>query len=269
MHGAGNDFVLIDLRQQNFTLDARRAALIADRKRGIGCDQILVLKDARNAENTARYEIWNADGSLAGQCGNGARCIGLYLSRQGKLVNSDFSLESPSGTISLRISGDGEFEVDMGVPEFESSKVPLTLSALNGMVQIESPWGILELAAVSMGNPHALMLCEELEDSEIAQIGPFVSAHPGFPEGCNVGFAKILDRGKIQLRVYERGVGETLACGSGACAAVAILKQRGLVDSVVDVILTGGHLVIKWPGSGQSLHMKGPAKYVFKGKVNG
>lgn len=269
MHGAGNDFVLLDLRQQEFTLESSLAAWIADRKRGIGCDQILVLKDAQNSEHAARFEIWNADGSLAGQCGNGARCIGLYLSMQCDLEKRRFSLESPSGAISLEACADGEFEVNMGVPDFDSGKVPVTLSARDGLYQIDSPWGVLEAGAVSMGNPHALMLHEACDDRNIALKGPYVSTHPGFPQGCNVGFVQIEDRGEIRLRVHERGVGETLACGSGACAAVAILRQRGLVDETVQVILPGGHLVIKWPGSGHSLSMKGPAKHVFTGTVNG
>jgi len=270
MHGAGNDFVLLDLRRNDMTLDARRAAFIADRHRGMGCDQILVLRQARSDENAARYEIWNADGSPAGQCGNGARCIGLYLRMQGDLDNSSFGLESPSGTVWLKNCDDGEFEVEMGVPDFDPGRIPVMLpGGGDGLYQLESPWGEMELGAVSMGNPHALIVCESFETCGIEQKGPYVSTHPAFPLGCNVGFAIIENRGKIRLRVFERGAGETLACGSGACAAVAILKQRSLVSGFVDVMLTGGHLVIKWPGSGQPISMKGPAEYVFSGTVNG
>ena len=157
----------------------------------------------------------------------------------------------------------------MGVPEFEPARVPLTLEPRNGLYRMDSPWGELELGAVSMGNPHALAMTESIDDVNIPAIGAFISTHEAFPEGCNAGFAQRINRHEIRLRVVERGAGETLACGSGACAAVAILKQRGLVDEQVDVFLPGGHLVIKWCGNGQPIKMKGPAEHVFKGSLNG
>jgi diaminopimelate epimerase len=269
MHGAGNDFVLLDLRHQDFELNPRRAAMIADRHRGIGCDQILVLRAAQDTANAARYEIWNSDGSRAGQCGNGARCIGLFLRINDGVGDEAFSLESPSGRIGLKSCDDGEFEVEMGVPDFEPSAVPIRLTPQDDLYHLASPWGRLEIGAVSMGNPHALMLANEITDEEIPEVGAFVGSHEAFPEGCNVGIAQIENRTKIHLRVIERGAGETLACGSGACAAVAILRRSDRVDDVVDVLLPGGHLVIKWPGDWQQLNMKGPADYVFKGKLNG
>ena len=269
MHGAGNDFVLFDLRDQDFKLDSQRAGMIADRRLGIGCDQILVLRQARKAKNTARYEIWNSDGSPAGQCGNGARCIGLYLRIRGDIADEDFELESPSGTIRLRSCDDGEFEVEMGVPKFATASVPTTLKPDSGIYPLDSPWGRLELGVASMGNPHALMVVDDISDSTIPAKGAFISTHKAFPEGCNAGFAEVQNRRKIRLRVYERGAGETLACGSGACAAMAILRRSKLLDGVVDVLLPGGLLVIKWPGGQQQLTMRGPADYVFKGKLNG
>ena len=269
MHGAGNDFVLLDLRHQNFELNAQHAAMMADRHRGIGCDQILVLKEAQDAENAARYEIWNSDGSRAGQCGNGARCIALYLRINDGIGDGVFSLESPSGRIRLKSCEDGEFEVEMGVPDFEPASLPLKLSPQDGLYHLPSPWGRLEIGAVSMGNPHALMLTNEITGQEILEKAVFVGSHEAFPEGCNVGIAQIEDRARIHLRVIERGAGETLACGSGACAAVAILRRSDRVDDVVNVLLPGGHLVIKWPGDWHQLKMKGPADYVFKGKLNG
>lgn len=269
MHGAGNDFVLLDLREQDYPLDAKRTGLISDRHQGVGCDQILVLRKPAQPENIARYEIWNADGSQAFQCGNGARCIGLYLELHGDIGSASFTLESPSGTIILHQSADGQFEINMGVPDFKPEKVPLDLVPDGGRYSLESPWGPLEFGAVSMGNPHALMLVDDIADIRIPEIGAFISTHDSFPQGCNVGFAQIENRGKIQLRVYERGAGETLACGSGACAAMAILNQSGRVDDVVDVLLPGGHLVIKWPGGRQPIKMKGPAEYVFRGTLNG
>jgi diaminopimelate epimerase len=270
MHGAGNDFVLLDLREQDYLLDPKRAGLISDRHRGVGCDQILVLRKPLRQENVARYEIWNSDGSQALQCGNGARCIGLYLELNGDIDVESFSLESPSGKIVMEQCADGQFEVNMGVPDFEPARVPLNLVTDNGRYRLDSPWGQLEFGAVSMGNPHALVLVDDIADIRIQDIGAFVSTHESFPEGCNVGFAQVENRGKIQLRVYERGAGETLACGSGACAAVAILKQSGRLDDVVDVLLTGGHLVIQWSGrNNQPIRMKGPAEHVFRGTLNG
>jgi diaminopimelate epimerase len=180
-----------------------------------------------------------------------------------------FSLESPSGTIRLKSCLDGEFEVEMGVPDFEPASLPLILSPQDDLYHLASPWGRLEFGAVSMGNPHALMLTRDISDQEIPEKGAFLGTHEVFPEGCNAGIAQIENRTRIHLRVIERGVGETQACGSGACAAVAILRRSGRVDDVVDVLLPGGHLVIKWPGDWQQLKMKGPADYVFKGNLNG
>jgi diaminopimelate epimerase len=269
MQGAGNDFVLLDLREQDYPLDPERAGLISDRHRGVGCDQILVVRKPARPENVACYEIWNSDGSQALQCGNGARCIGLYLELNGEIDGEPFTLESPSGKILMQKCADGQFEVDMGVPDFEPARIPLELVPDDGKYRLESPWGQLEFGAVSMGNPHALVLVDDITDIRIQDIGAFISARELFPEGCNVGFAQVENRGKIQLRVYERGAGETLACGSGACAAVALLRQSGRVDDVVDVFLPGGHLVIKWPGNHQPVKMKGPAEHVFRGTLNG
>jgi diaminopimelate epimerase len=270
MHGAGNDFVLLDLREQDHPLDPKLAGLISDRHRGVGCDQILVLRKPAQPENVACYEIWNSDGSRALQCGNGARCIGLYLELNGDIDGEPFTLESPSGNIAIQQCADGQFEVNMGVPDFEPAKIPLSLVPDDGKYRLESPRGQLEFGAVSMGNPHALVLVDDIADIHIQGIGAFVSTHELFPEGCNAGFAQVENRGKIQLRVYERGAGETLACGSGACAAVAILRQSGRVDDVVDVLLPGGHLVIKWSGrNNQPVRMKGPAEHVFSGTLNG
>jgi diaminopimelate epimerase len=267
MHGAGNDFVLLDLRHQNFELDSRSAAFIANRRTGIGCDQILVLREALAPENSARYEIWNSDGSPAGQCGNGARCIGHYLGMNDDIRDRAFTLESPSGVVGMKACSDGEFVVEMGVPDFEPARVPISLSPDRGKYTLDSPWGLLEIGAASMGNPHALLLTNDIGDCVIEGKGAFISSHEAFPEGCNAGIAQIENRGRIRLRVYERGAGETLACGSGACAAVAILRRWNRVDKEVDVLLPGGHLVIMWPGNGQTLKMKGPAEYVFKGTI--
>ena len=268
MHGAGNDFVLIDARTEPFTLDAARAAFIADRHRGIGCDQILVLREAGRDGCLLRYEIWNADGSPAAQCGNGARCLGLYLERNGETGDAPFTVESPSGPVTLTRCDDGEYEVGMGVPDFNAPSVSPDLPAQDEYYRLASPWGALHLGTVSMGNPHALLMTTDIDDRAIPEMGAFISTHQSFPQGCNASFAHIVSPEIIQLRVIERGAGETLACGSGACAAVAILRRSGRVRDTVDVQLPGGRLVIKWRGNNEPLTMKGPAAHVFRGIMN-
>jgi diaminopimelate epimerase len=268
MHGAGNDFVLIDARDRDFIVNPELASRLSDRQRGIGCDQILVLRNATLPQDVARYEIWNSDGSPASQCGNGARCIGLYLEMNKETGNTPFSVESPAGQVTMQRSIDNEFEVEMGVPSFEAETIPVCLQAVDGLYQLDSPWGVLEFGAASMGNPHVLLLTRNIDNPEIPAIGAFVSKHEAFPDGCNVGFAQLAGPGKIHLRVVERGTGETLACGSGACAAVAILRRSGRVGDEVDVFLPGGHLVIKWCGNQEPIVMKGPAEHVFRGTLN-
>jgi diaminopimelate epimerase len=268
MHGAGNDFVLIDARAPGRAFDPGQAAVIADRHRGVGCDQILVLRPPALEDCLLRYEIWNADGSPAGQCGNGARCVGLFLALAGETGEEPFRLESPSGPVTLQRCADGEYRVGMGVPEFSPEKVPHRLAESDNNFRIESPWGALEVGAVSMGNPHALLRVDDIEHPDIPEMGAWISTHQDFPEGCNAGFAQVLAPDRIRLRVVERGAGETLACGSGACAAVAILQTDGAVSERVRVDLPGGRLVIEWPGTGRPMTMKGPAEHVFRGTMN-
>jgi diaminopimelate epimerase len=268
MHGAGNDFVLIDARGSDYQLEAGAAARIADRHTGIGCDQVLILREPGSPDNDAAYEIRNADGSRAAQCGNGARCIALYLRMQDHPNASTLRVESPSGPVTLQACDDGEFEVGMGVPRFSPAAVPLNLEARNGWYRLDSPWGLLEFGAASMGNPHALLLTENIRAPEIPELGAYLGRHEAFPEGCNVGFAQLDGSDRIRLRVIERGVGETLACGSGACAAMAILHRARRVGDAVDVVLPGGRLVIKWRGNNRALTMKGPAVHVFRGTMD-
>jgi diaminopimelate epimerase len=271
MHGAGNDFVLLDWRgpgqSPDRQLDAGLAALLADRRRGIGCDQILILRPASEPACLAAYEIRNSDGSPAGQCGNGARCIALYLWMSGARERQ-FTLQSPAGRIVVSRHSDGEFELNMGEPRFAADEVPILGTAIHGEYQLDSPFGQLRFGAASMGNPHALLQVENTETAEVAAIGGWLGTHSLFPEGCNIGFAQILDRSSIRLRVFERGAGETLACGSGACAAVAILHRAGKVDDSVRVFLPGGALVIQWAANGQGILMKGPAKHVYSGSIS-
>jgi diaminopimelate epimerase len=268
MHGAGNDFVLIDARVQRFDATTDRVRQIADRHLGIGCDQLLVLREAEDPRRVLRYEIWNADGTPAGQCGNGARCIGLYLEMSGSVADEAFTLESPAGTVEMRRCADGQYEVDMGEPRFGAREVPIAATPQDGRYRLESPWGPLEFGAASMGNPHALVVVDDIRQPDIGAMGAFLSTHAVFPDGCNAGFARLEGPERIRLRVIERGAGETLACGSGACAAMAILRRSGQVADVVEVLLPGGRLVIKWPGPGASLRMRGPARHVFRGTMN-
>ena len=260
----------MDLREQDYPLDPEACRTDLGSPSGCGLRPDTGSEEARHGrKNIACYEIWNSNGSQALQCGNGARCIGLYLQLSGDIDGESFTLESPSGKIMMQQCADGQFEVNMGVPDFDPAKIPVNLVPNDGNYRLESPWGPLEFGAVSMGNPHATLLIDDIADIRIQDIGAFISTHDLFPEGCNVGFAQVENRGKIQLRVFERGAGETLACGSGACAAVAILGQSGRVDDVVDVLLPGGHLMIKWPGNNQPIKMKGPAKHVFRGTLDG
>ena len=268
MHGAGNDFVLLDLREQELDVDAAWASHLADRHRGIGCDQLLILRPPRQNGTQLRYEIRNADGSQAGQCGNGARCIALYLAMNGEADTGTVVLESPSGVVRIDRCADGEFEVDMGIPSFEPAKIPINLSPQGDGYGLDSPWGPLRFEAASMGNPHALLEVDDIDRADVATVGPFLSRHEVFSQGSNVGFVQVMDRSHIRLRVFERGAGETLACGSGACAAVAMLRLRNRLNDVVNVFLPGGHLVIKWPGTGNNISMKGPASHVFSGIVS-
>ena len=265
MHGAGNDFVLLDLRQQTFQINADTARQLAHRHTGIGCDQVLVLRNPLNDGQAASFEIWNSDGSQAEQCGNGVRCMGLYLHRQAEAATGHFLLGGPAGEVSVRCLDNGLVQVDMGKPAFGPENVPVSLQEVNGWYSLEIGRETHQIGAASMGNPHALMLLDDVENAEIGFLGAKISHHSAFPEGCNAGFAEILDPAHIRLRVFERGASETLACGSGACAAMCILRRAGLVNETVNVTQAGGILIIDWTGGENPVIMKGPATHVFEG----
>ena len=266
MHGAGNDFVVLDLRGGMAPPDAALCRALADRHTGVGCDQILTVEAARAPGAQARYRIWNADGSASQQCGNGARCVAAWLVRDG-LADAQFVLESPAGLHAVTRSGDG-FRVEMGVPEFRPARIPMAGVDEAATLYTLPVEGVGELAfgAVSMGNPHALIEVEDIDAAPVARIGRAVQTSPWFPESVNVGFAQVLADDHIRLRVFERGVGETLACGSGACAAVAVLARHGRTGRSVDVSLPGGRLRIDWPADDATLSMSGPAAFVFEGE---
>lgn len=268
MHGLGNDFILLDLRSQDFQLDADIVSRLAERHTGIGCDQLLVLRQPHDTSQLASFEVWNADGSRAEQCGNGARCLALYLQMHSPAPLGRFSLGGPAGVVHLECLPGGMVEVDMGRPIFEAAQIPVLLDDVDGWYTLEIDGRDYRLGAVSMGNPHALVMVDDLKQTDVAYLGAAISTHPAFPNGCNAGFVRPIDRENIHLRVFERGAGETLACGSGACAAVSILRKAGLVEKTVRVTQAGGELIMAWTGGEKPVIMKGPATHVFEGKLN-
>jgi diaminopimelate epimerase len=268
MHGAGNDFVVLDLRGGLLAPDAALAAQLADRHAGVGCDQILTIEAPRNPASVASYRIWNSDGSAAGQCGNGARCVAAWLVRDGAADPDAFQMESPAGVHQVRRTPAG-FAVAMGVPRWQPAQVPLAGfegEQLSYSVQVEG--APVVFGAVSMGNPHAVLQVADVATAPILTLGPALQAQAVFPASVNVGFAQVISRQRIALRVFERGVGETLACGSGACAAAAVLMRAGLVERSVAVALPGGTLQISWPDDSAEVVMSGPATFVFEGAWN-
>ncbi len=267
MHGNGNDFVLLDLREQSFDLGEERVRMIADRHRGVGFDQLLVLQPADSAGALARIEIWNSDGSRAEQCGNGMRCIGEYLRRRGDAGDQPFNVIGPVDTIRMTCVAPGQVSVDMGLPRFEPAQVPTSLSPADGEYHLQVDGSDHRFGAVSMGNPHAVFRVDHVATAPVALLGPAISHHPAFPEGCNVGFAEVVDEGRIRLRVFERGAAETAACGSGACAAVAVLQRAGQVGDTVEVVQSGGTLIIGRHADTGAIEMTGPAAYVFEGTI--
>ncbi|MGH8192141.1 MAG: diaminopimelate epimerase [Rhodanobacteraceae bacterium] len=266
MHGLGNDFVVLDTRGFPLRLETAQIRAMADRHTGIGFDQLLVIDSAGDWSCVAAYSIHNADGTPAEQCGNGARCIGAWLHRDGTLsVGADVRLESPVGPVGMRLIDASTVAVGIGEPEFEPARIPFDAPAAADHYALDLDGETIEVAAISMGNPHAVIEVRDVEDARIDRLGPRVTSHARFPQGANTGFAQVVDPHTIRLRVHERGAGWTLACGSGACAAVAALRRRGRVGDEVRVELPGGALTIAWPGPGHPLWMTGPAAFVFDG----
>lgn len=267
MHGIGNDFVVLDCRVQPFALDPGQIARIADRHTGVGFDQLLTIEPARDPSCLFYYGIYNADGSMSGQCGNGVRCVAAWLRRASVLGTGAARLESPSGPVAVELLADGRVRVDMGEPRFFPEQIPLTLPATDPYA-LDVGGERIEFGAVSMGNPHAVVEVADVVAAPLARIGAALSTNAHFPQSCNVGVVQIVDRAHVRLRVRERGVGETLACGTGACAAVAVLRRRAQIDATVAVDLPGGRLEIRWDGSGHTLWMTGPAAFVYEGDWN-
>lgn len=265
MHGIGNDFVLLDCRQHPRSLDTAAIRQLGDRHFGVGFDQLLTIESSEDEDCAFRYGIWNRDGSRSGQCGNGVRCVAAWLAREGSLEPGLVRLMSPSGPVRVEVLADARVRVDMGEPCFDPSTLPFDTAAECDRYRIDVPGRTLEIGAVSMGNPHAVIEVADVDTAEVTVIGPQVEHAHFFPRGCNVGFAQVLSRSAIALRVWERGAGETLGCGTGACAAMAVMHRRGQVAHEVEVRLPGGALMVQWQGAGHPLWMSGPATFVFEG----
>jgi len=268
MHGLGNDFVVFDAISQSVDLTPAQFQFIADRHFGIGCDQILLVERATRADADFRYRIFNADGGEVEQCGNGARCFVRFVHEKGLSPKAEIRVETAAGIIVPRLEPNGLVTVNMGVPRFEPAEIPFLAEkrALTYLLGLEGK--LAEVSVLSMGNPHAVQWVEDADSAPVAVEGPQIENHPSFPARVNAGFMQVLDRRHIKLRVHERGAGETLACGTGACAAVAAGIMRGLLDDEVRVTTRGGELTIRWEGEGRPVWMTGPAVTVFEGQIN-
>jgi len=266
MHGAGNDFVMLDLVTQRYQLKRRDVRRIADRHFGIGCDQLLTVEPPTRPDVDFRYRIYNADGDEVEQCGNGARCFARFV-RARKLTNKRvITAETAAGVLELRLRGNHEVEVAMGEPRFEPVDIPFAADARAESYTLAVQGETVEIGAVSMGNPHAILRVEDVDTADVAGLGPAIESHPDFPSRVNAGFMQVVSETEIRLRVFERGVGETLACGSGACAAVVYGINRGWLRGPVTVALPGGKLTIAWT-PGEPVLMTGPTATVFEGTI--
>ena len=269
MQGQGNDFVVFDGVRQQVELTAASVRAVADRHFGIGCDQVLVVERATDAANDFRYRIWNADGGEVEQCGNGARCFARFVLDQGLTAKREIRVETAGGPIVPLVEDDGEVSVDMGVPRFAPADIPFVDGTGAIVEPLDVDGAIVEISALSMGNPHAVQRVHDVDTAPVTTQGPLIERHPRFPARVNAGYMQIVDRATIRLRVFERGTGETLACGTGACAAVVAGRRLGLLDESVRVHTRGGALTICWAGEGSEVVMKGPARTVFEGEWRG
>ncbi|MBV8909142.1 MAG: diaminopimelate epimerase [Gammaproteobacteria bacterium] len=279
MHGVGNDFVIFDAPSGAWLPEPTRLRALADRRTGIGFDQALVLQPPHRPGTALFYRIFNADGGEVEQCGNGARCIAALLYRRGLVRDGEITLDSPSGQVRARIgaltaaAGTAEatatalVSVEMGVPDFDPAALPFVAAREAGGYALEVAGRMLEIGAVSVGNPHAVLTVPSTDSAPVGTLGPAIENHPRFPSRVNVGFLQIVTRNEVRLRVYERGAGETPGCGTGACAAVAVGRRRGLLDGEVRVLVRGGELRVNWAGPGESIWLTGPVEVSFEGHV--
>ena len=268
MHGAGNDFVVLDGVRQRIELTPEQLRFLADRHFGVGCDQILLVETSQIPDADFRYRIFNADGGEVEQCGNGARCFVRFVLDQGLTHKREIVVETRGGLISPRMEEDGRVTVNMGAPVFEAALIPFSGGSAAIIQPLEISGETVQITVLSMGNPHAVQVVADVERAPVATQGPLIERHPRFPQRVNAGFMQVVDRSHIRLRVYERGAGETLSCGTGACAAVVTGIRRGLLDGRVHVATRGGALDIAWAGDDAPVLMTGPAITVFEGEIN-
>ncbi len=267
MHGLGNDFVVIDAINQNINLTTEQIRFIADRNFGVGCDQLLLVENPTQANVDFRYRIFNADGGEVEQCGNGVRCFARFVHNQ-KLTSKDrIAVETNSGIVYPQVEASGLVTVDMGVPNFAPAVLPFTAEQQQTSYLLNVNNDELTIGAVSMGNPHAVCIVDDIDNGSVEKYGLAISTHQRFPQGVNAGFMQIINAGHIKLRVHERGSGETLACGTGACAAAVVGRLWQKLDDTVQVDLPGGSLTIRWQGEGEPVWMTGPATHVFEGSI--
>jgi diaminopimelate epimerase len=268
MHGLGNDFVMIDAIRQDVTLNAEQVRRLADRRFGVGCDQVLIVERSSRADIDFRYRIFNADGGEVEQCGNGARCFAQFVRDRGLTDKREIAVETLSGVIRPRLEADGQVTVNMGVPRFEPQEVPFVATARQRVYDLDLDGQTVPVTVLSMGNPHAVQQVVDVELAPVTTQGPKIEHHPRFPKRVNAGYLQVVDRRHARVRVWERGAGETLACGTGACAAVVTGRLRGELDDEVDVHVRGGTLKIVWQGEGEPVWMTGPAVRVFEGEID-
>lgn len=268
MHGAGNDFVMLDgISQKLPYLTAEKIRQIADRNFGVGCDQLLIVEPPKKPDADFRYRIFNQDGAEVENCGNGARCFALFVRQRGLTSKTTIRVETANGPLTLHIDDEDQVRVDMGLPILEPSKIPFIAESENSVYTITAGDRQFEISAISMGNPHSVALVDDTASFPIHTYGPLIEGHALFPNRVNAGFMQVISRSEVNLRVYERGVGETLACGTGACAAIVAGRLRNLLDEHVTIHLPGGTLSLSWAGEGEPIMMSGPATTVFQGQI--
>lgn len=268
MHGLGNDFMVVDCITQNIFFSPDLIRRLADRHTGVGFDQLLVVEAPYDPETDFHYRIFNADGSEVEQCGNGARCFARFVRMKGLTNKYSINVSTKKGKMVLKIEENDLITVNMGIPEFEPSKIPFKAKQPEKIYILRTDAHTLFCGAVSMGNPHVVTVVDDVDTADVDTLGPLLESHERFPERVNAGFMQVVNREEVRLRVYERGAGETQACGSGACGAVAVGITQGLLAENVKVSLPGGDLHISWQGPGKALYMTGPATHVFDGQLS-
>ena len=268
MQGLGNDFIVIDRISQQLDISAEQARRLANRKHGIGCDQILMVEKPHQTGVDFNYRIFNADGGEVEQCGNGARCFAVFVRDSGLTDKTSIRVQTKNSMMTLNVGPDNEVTVDMGVPEFKPENIPFMANEESDSYKLDVDGSSLKIAALAIGNPHAVQIVDDVDAAPVGELGPLIEGHTRFPNRVNAGFVQIIDKTQIKVRVYERGVGETLACGSGACAAMVAGRLWGLLNEKVDVILRGGPLTVTWRGKGKPVFMAGTATKVFDGEID-